>query len=226
MMTAASVTQLPSSQPAFKRRGLMLILASPPGGGKTTITREMMRLDPQTTISVSATTRAKRPGEVEGQHYYFVSREKFQEMVAAGEMLEHALVYNNNYYGTPKAPVEKALASGKDVLFDIDWQGCRRLTEIAKNDVVSVFLLPPSWADLEARLHARAQDSEEEIARRLGMARDEISHYKEFQYVVVNNDLGESIKQVQGILDAERTKCQRLLDVQAFVDTLKPSADK
>ena len=200
----------------------MLVLASPPGGGKTTITRELMRTDPQTVISVSATTRAKRPGEVEGQHYYFVSREKFQQMVDNGEMLEYALVYNKNYYGTPKAPVEKALAAGRDVLFDIDWQGNRKLTELAKDDVVSVFILPPSWGELAHRLHARAQDGEEEISRRLGMAQDEISHYSEFQYVIVNNELDESMRLVRGILDSERIKRTRLLDVEDFVKTLKP----
>ena len=200
----------------------MLVLASPPGGGKTTITRELMRTDPQTVVSISATTRAKRPGEVEGQHYYFVSREKFRQMVDNGEMLEHAFVYNKNYYGTPKAPVEKALAAGRDVLFDIDWQGNRKLTEIAKDDVVSVFILPPSWKELEKRLHDRAQDSEEEISRRLDMAQDEISHYNEFQYVMVNNDLEGSMHLVRSILDAERVKRTRLLDVQDFVKTLKP----
>lgn len=200
----------------------MLVLASPPGGGKTTISRELMRLDPQTTLSVSATTRAKRPGEVEGQHYFFVSREKFQKMIDDGEMLEHALVYNDKFYGIPKAPVEKALAEGRDVLFDIDWQGNRRLNDIAKDDVVSIFLLPPSWSELEKRLHGRAQDSEEEITRRLGKAQDEISHYKEFQYVIINNDLNDSIRQVREILEAERLKRHRLIDVQAFVDTLKP----
>lgn len=200
----------------------MLVLASPPGGGKTTITRELMRLDPRTTISVSATTREQRPGEVDGQHYHFVSREKFQQMVDRGEMLEHALVYNKNYYGTPRAPVEKALAEGRDVLFDIDWQGARQLKKIAGDDVVSVFLLPPSWDALEDRLHGRAQDSEDEIARRLGKARDEMAHYTEFQYVIVNNDLSDSIRQVQGILEAERSKGHRLVDVQEFVDTLKP----
>jgi guanylate kinase len=223
MMTAASVTQFPSLPPAFKRRGLMLVLASPPGGGKTTITRELMRLDPRTTLSVSATTRAKRPGEIEGEHYFFVSREDFQHMVDRGEMLEHALVYNNNMYGIPKEPVEKSLAEGRDVLFDIDWQGNRRLKEVAKDDVVSVFLLPPSWPELEKRLHGRAQDSEEEIIRRLAKARDEISHYNEFQYVIVNNDLNDSIRQVRGILEAERLKRRRLMDVQDFVDTLKPA---
>lgn len=221
-MTASSVTPFPSAPPAFKRRGVMLVLASPPGGGKTTITRELMRTDPDTVVSVSATTRAMRPGEVEGTHYYFVSPEKFQQMVDAGEMLEHALVYNKSYYGTPKAPVEKALSEGKDVLFDIDWQGNRSLAAIAPDDVVSIFLLPPSWAELEHRLHARAQDSEEEITRRLSKAKDEISHYKEFKYVIVNNDLNESLRLVRAILDAERNKRMRLMDVQDFVETLKP----
>ena len=212
----------PSSQPALKRRGVMLVLASPPGGGKTTITRELMRTDSQTVVSVSATTRAKRPGEIEGTHYYFVSREKFQQMVDNGEMLEHALVYNKNYYGTPKAPVEKALSEGRDVLFDIDWQGNRKLTEIAKNDVVSIFILPPSWDELARRLHARAQDSEEEIERRLGMAQDEIAHYREFQYVIVNNALEESMRIVRGILESERTRRERLVNIDNFVKTLKP----
>ncbi len=221
-MAAASVTQFPPSQSALKRRGMMLVLASPPGGGKTTITRELVKSDPHTVISVSATTRAKRPGEEEGQHYFFVSREKFQQMVDAGEMLEHALVYNNNMYGTPKTPVEKALSAGRDVLFDIDWQGNRKLRDIAGDDVVSVFLLPPSWAELEKRLHDRAQDSDEEITRRLSKAQDEMSHYNEFQYVIVNNDLRESIAQVRGILEAERAKRHRLPGIQDFIATLKP----
>ena len=221
-MTASSVTQPPSPYLPLKRRGLMLVLSSPPGCGKTTITREIMRTDPRTTISVSATTRSIRPGEVEGTHYYFVSHEKFQQMVANGEMLEHALVYNKNYYGTPKAPVEKALAAGQDVLFDVDWQGHRKLYELAKDDTVSIFLLPPSWAELARRLHGRAQDSEEEITRRLGMAQEEIAHNTEFQYVVVNEDLNESMRLVRGILDSERTKRKRLLNVDDFVQTLKP----
>lgn len=204
----------------------MLVLASPPGGGKTTISRELMRLDPETTVSVSATTRAKRPGEEDGKHYYFVSRKNFQKMVDDGEMLEYALVYNDNMYGTPKAPVEKALTAGRDVLFDIDWQGNRSLTTIAHDDVVSIFLLPPSWDELEKRLHARAQDSEEEIGRRLSKAKNEISHYKEFQYVIVNHDLNESIRQVREILAAERLKRHRLYGVEAFVETLKPPSKK
>jgi guanylate kinase len=211
-----------NTAPALKRRGVMLVLASPPGGGKTTITRAIAKRDPQTVISVSATTRKQRPGEVEGQHYYFVAREKFEDMIKAGDMLEHALVYNSQFYGTPKKPVEKALNEGRDVLFDIDWQGNRSLSQIAPADVVSVFLLPPSWDELAHRLHNRAQDSEEEIVRRLGKARDEIAHYQEFQYVIVNNDLEESIVKVQAILEAERQKRTRIAGLQSFIDTLKP----
>lgn len=224
MMVAASITHLPEAAgQTFRRRGLMLVLASPPGGGKTTISRALMDTDPQTVISVSATTRDKRPGEVDGQHYYFVKPEKFKEMIDHGDMLEHALVYNNYLYGTPRKPVEKALSEGRDVIFDIDWQGTQKLTALAKDDVVSIFLLPPSWAALESRLHARAQDSEAEIVKRLGKAQEEISHYTDFQYVIVNNDLGDSIRQVRTILEAERLKRTRQTDVQTFVDTLKPS---
>jgi len=223
MMAAASTpTPLPVAAPQLKRRGVMLVLASPPGGGKTTVTRAMAESDPQTTISISATTRAMRPGEEDGKHYYFVSRETFEGMIEADDMLEHALVYNNYLYGTPKAPVEKALAEGRDVLFDIDWQGNKKLTEVAPQDVVSVFLLPPSWVTLADRLHGRKQDSEEEIERRLGKAQDEISHYQEFDYVIVNNDLSATIEHVKAILDAERSRRHRLMDVDAFVQTLKP----
>lgn len=223
MMAAASTpTPLPAAAPTLKRRGVMLVLASPPGGGKTTVTRAIAESDPQTVISVSTTTRAMRPGEVDGKHYYFVSRDEFENKINAGEMLEHALVYNNYLYGTPKEPVEKALAEGRDVLFDIDWQGNKKLTEVAPQDVVSVFLLPPTWQALADRLHDRRQDSEEEIERRLGKAQDEISHFSEFQYVIVNNDLQDTIAQVRAILDAERSRRQRLTDVEAFVKTLKP----
>jgi guanylate kinase len=226
MMVAASITQLPEAAgQTLRRRGLMLVLASPPGGGKTTISRAIMAADPQTVISISATTRDKRPGEVDGQHYYFVKPEKFQDMIRQGEMLEHALVYNNYFYGTPRAPVEKALSEGRDVIFDIDWQGTQKLTALAKDDVVSVFLLPPSWEALESRLHARAQDSAAEISRRLGKAQEEIAHYRDFQYVIVNNNLEDSIRQVRTVLEAERLKRTRLTDVQAFVDTLKPPKD-
>ena len=220
-MTAASNTHFLSTQPKLRRRGVMLVLASPPGGGKTTITRKLMQLDPQTSVSISATTRAKRPGEEEGQHYYFVSPEKFKKMVDDGDMLEYALVYNGNMYGTPKAPVKKILSEGRDILFDIDWQGKRNLEKFAGEDIVSIFLLPPSWNILKERLHGRARDNEEEIKERLDKAQDEISHYAEFQYVIINNNLEDSIRQVQEILEAERLKRHRLLDIQDFVDTLK-----
>lgn len=222
MMTAANVTSIASKPVQLKRRGMMLVLASPPGGGKTSVSRELMKRDPLTTVSVSATTRAMRPGEVDGQHYHFVSREKFEELIAKGEMLEHALVYNNYFYGTPKEPVEKALVDGKDVLFDIDWQGNLSLRKMLPDDVVSIFLLPPSWDELAHRLHNRAQDSEEEIKRRLSKAQDEIAHYHEFDYVIVNNNFEETMARVTAILDAERQKRHRLQDLIAFVETLKP----
>ena len=200
----------------------MFVLASPPGGGKTTISREIIKRDAQTRLSVSATTRAIRPGEVEGQHYYFVSTEDFESMVKRGEMLEHALVYNKSYYGTPKKPVDEALAAGCDVLFDIDWQGNRSLKVAAPQDVVSVFLLPPSWKDMEQRLHNRGRDTAEDIARRLGKAQDEIAHYHEFEYVVVNHDLEQSIDAVYSILKAERVRRNRLNGLVEFISCLKP----
>lgn len=221
-MTAASVTPIEPKAVTLKRRGLMLVLASPPGGGKTSVSREIARLDPQAAISVSATTRSIRPGEVEGKDYYFTTTEKFQDMVKKGDMLEHALVYNNCYYGTPRIPVEKALSEGRDVLFDIDWQGNRSLAQMMPDDVVSVFLLPPSWDELAHRLHNRARDTEEDIKKRLGKARDEIAHYTEFDYVIVNNSFEDTVAKVHAILEAERQKRARLTDVQAFVDTLKP----
>lgn len=210
----------------LKRRGLMLVLASPPGGGKTSISREVISRDPDCLVSVSATTRQQRPGEEEGKHYFFVSREKFEDMVAAGGMLEYALVYNGQMYGTPREPVEHALAAGHDVLFDVDWQGNRSLTATAEEDVVSIFILPPTWDDLEVRLHNRAQDSEEEIRKRLAKAKDEIKHYKEFQYIIVNYDFEESVQRVLAILEGERLKRTRLTNIEAFVETLHPTDSK
>lgn len=230
MQTAKKEFMPPVMTPAYtgalKRRGLMVVLASPPGGGKTTISRAIAQVDPETEVSVSATTRSMRPGEAHGQHYYFVSPEGFQQMVDDKNMLEHALVYNKHYYGTPREPVEKAIEAGRDVLFDIDWQGNRSITAIAPDDVVSIFLLPPSWDELAHRLHNRAQDSEEEINKRLGKARDEIAHYKEFQYVLVNRDLDDSIAKVRAIITAERQRRHRLPNIPAFVDTLKPGDTK
>ncbi len=221
-MTQSSLAPAAAAVTPLRRRGMMVVLASPPGGGKTTVSRAIMERDPVTTVSVSATTRAMRPGEAEGTHYYFMDKAGFEDLVAKGEMLEHALVYNNYFYGTPKAPVEKALQAGRDVLFDIDWQGNRSLARHAPDDVVSIFLLPPSWSALAERLHNRAQDSEEEINRRLSKARDEIDHYGEFQYVIVNNDLEDTITRVHDIIVAERSRRQRLVDLAAFVDTLAP----
>lgn len=221
-MSPASITSLHDQAEPVKNRGLMLVLCAPPGGGKTTISRAIMRQDPDTVVSVSATTRQKRPGEIEGKHYYFVSEEEFKRMVDNGEMLEHAFVYNNYHYGTPKAPVEKALAEGRDVLFDIDWQGARQLHANSKGDVVSIFILPPSWDALADRLHSRAQDSEDEIVRRLSKSAEEISHYVEFKYVIVNNVLEDAIAQVRSIIDAERSKRRRLLNLEQFVATLTP----
>ncbi len=215
-------TPSPAAPAPMRRRGMMVVLASPPGGGKTTVSRAIMARDPQTTVSVSATTRAMRPGEAEGTHYFFMDKPHFEDLIAKGEMLEHALVYNNYLYGTPRGPVEKALQDGRDVLFDIDWQGNRSLARHAPDDIVSIFLLPPSWQTLSDRLHNRAQDSEEEITRRLSKARDEIDHYTEFQYVLVNRDLEETIARVQDIIAAERVKRTRQIDLAAFVETLVP----
>ena len=215
-------TPSPAAPAPMRRRGMMVVLASPPGGGKTTVSRAIMARDPQTTVSVSATTRAMRPGEAEGTHYFFMDKPHFEDLIAKGEMLEHALVYNNYLYGTPRGPVEKALQDGRDVLFDIDWQGNRSLARHAPDDIVSIFLLPPSWQTLSDRLHNRAQDSEEEITRRLSKARDEIDHYTEFQYVLVNRDLEETIARVKDIIAAERVKRTRQIDLAAFVETLVP----
>jgi guanylate kinase len=223
-MIAASAISDISPTPHIQRRGMMLVLAAPPGGGKTTITREIMRLDPDTSVSVSATTREIRPGEAEGQHYYFVSPEKFKSMIDAGDMLEHALVYNNCYYGTPRKPVEAALSAGRDVLFDIDWQGMKTLKAKAPDDVVSIFILPPSWQALSDRLHNRARDSEDDIQKRLSKARDEMSHYREFDYVVINNDLSESIDRVRAIITAERARRTRQTGIDTFVEALQPDA--
>ncbi|MDD9901383.1 MAG: guanylate kinase [Alphaproteobacteria bacterium] len=220
---AASAAE-PEAYPetAQKRRGIMLVLASPPGGGKTTVSHALRDSDTDMMISVSATTRAMRPGEVDGEHYHFVTREQFQKMIDDGEMMEYALVYNDYMYGTPRKKVEEQLSAGRDVIFDIDWQGMRSLSDMAPEDVVTVYLLPPSWGALEDRLRARAQDSREEISRRLNKAQEEISHYSEFQYVVINNDLDETIDRVRAIVTAERQKRLRQPDIDSFVETLKP----
>ena len=207
-----------ASKSMLKRRGMMLVLAAPPGGGKTTIAREILKHDSDTMLSVSATTRDRRPGEVEGRDYYFVNEDKFKDMIDNGQMLEYAFVYNKSMYGTPKAPVEKALANGKDVIFDIDWQGHLKLKAMSENDVVSIFILPPTFNDLDKRLHVRNRDNENDIELRLLKSKDEMSHYKEFQYVIINADLDEAVDKVRAILEAERLKRNRLTNIAEFVE--------
>lgn len=204
----------------LKRRGLMLVLSSPSGAGKTTISRRLLEIEDDLTMSVSATTRRKRPGETEGKDYYFTDNQDFGERVNRGELLEHAKVFDY-YYGTPRAPVEKALSAGRDVLFDIDWQGTQQIYEQAGDDLVRVFILPPSTRALEARLRARAQDTEEVVARRMSEASSEMSHWQEYDYVIVNDDLDKSLQQVRTILAAERLKRTRQIGLGEFVKLLR-----
>ncbi len=206
----------------IERRGILLVLSSPSGAGKTTITRELVARDDNLRISVSVTTRLPRAGEVDGQHYHFISRERFEEMVAKGELLEHAIVFGN-CYGTPRAPVEAALNAGRDIISDIDWQGTQQLKASVRGDLVSVFILPPSLAALEERLRARAQDSAEVVCARMAKSTDEMSHWPEYDYVVVNqkNDLEASVQRVQAILAAERVKRDRQIGLADFINRLR-----
>ena len=202
------------------RRGLLIILSSPSGAGKSTLARSLRAWDPSIAFSISATTRAPRPGEEDGREYYFRSREAFEEMVAQGEMLEHAEVFGN-LYGSPLGPVEKAITAGNDVLFDIDWQGGQQIRNSALGkDVVSVFVLPPSIAELERRLRARAQDSDEVIAGRMQKSLDEISHWAEYDYVLINRDLDEAAEELRTILTAERLRRGRQPGLSDFVRRL------
>lgn len=199
------------------RRGLMLVLSSPSGAGKTTISRKLLAIERERmTLSVSVTTRAPRPGEVEGRDYYFIDKPRFAAMVANRELLEHANVFGN-LYGTPRAAVEAALARGTDVLFDIDWQGTQQLRETKRIDVVSVFVLPPDMHTLEKRLRQRAQDTEEVVRGRMAKAADEMSHWAEYDYIVVNRDIDTCTAQVHGILTAERLKRDRQIGLGDFV---------
>lgn len=207
------------------RRGLLLILSSPSGAGKSTLARRLMEWDPSLRFSVSATTRAPRPGEVDGREYYFKSRTDFEAMVAAGEMLEHAEVFGN-FYGSPKGPVEAAMTEGRDTLFDIDWQGGQQIRNSALGrDVVSVFVLPPSIAELERRLRDRAQDSDEVIAGRMAKSQSEISHWAEYDYVIVNNDIDMAFNDLLTILQAERMRRDRQPGMAEFVRGLNREFD-
>ena len=214
------MTLPPANLPTVSRRGLMLVLSSPSGAGKTTISRALLERDPHIAMSVSATTRQPRPGEVEGRDYHFVGVESFQRMVAAGEFLEHARVFDN-FYGTPRAAVEDALADGRDVLFDIDWQGTQQLAQNARADLVAVFVLPPSVAELERRLTTRAQDSAEVVAKRMAKAGDEMSHWREYDYILVNTDVERSVAAVSAILAAERLRRDRQVGMHDFVSRLR-----
>ncbi len=203
-----------------ERRGLMFVLSSPSGAGKTTLSRLLMERVEGLSLSVSATTRPMRPGEADGRDYRFVGNEAFQQMVQRGELLEWARVFDNRY-GTPRVPVEEALSSGRDVLFDIDWQGTQQLREKARADVVSVFILPPSAADLESRLHTRAQDSDDVIRGRMDRAAHELSHWAEYDYIVINQNVDEAFAEVHSILKAERLKRERRTGLTAFVRELQ-----
>ena len=203
-----------------QRRGLMLVLSSPSGAGKTTISRKLLGRDGNLSMSISVTTRPRRPGEVDGQDYHFIDATEFDRLVGANALLEHAKVFGN-YYGTPRAAVESALAEGRDVLFDIDWQGTQQLAEKAREDLVSVFILPPSTRELERRLKERAQDSADEVARRMAKAADEMSHWAEYDYIIVNHDIDSSTRRVQAILQAERLRRERQVGLAEFVKTLR-----
>jgi guanylate kinase len=204
---------------AIARRGLMLVLSSPSGAGKTTLSR-MLLADGAAILSISVTTRTQRPGETDGEHYHFIDHARFDAMVRNGELLEWAEVFGNRY-GTPRAPVEVALAAGRDVLFDLDWQGTQQMREKARHDLVSVFVLPPSARELERRLHTRAQDSDEVIRGRMAKAADEISHWAEYDYVIVNRDINRAFGELQAILAAERLKRERQTGLSEFVRSVQ-----
>jgi guanylate kinase len=205
---------------AIERRGVCLVLAAPSGAGKTAIADALLASEPELRRSVSVTTRQPRPGESDGLHYHFRDRPAFDRMIAAGELLEWARVLDRDWYGTPRAPVEQALRDGQDIVFDIDWQGHRQLLAALPDDVVGVFILPPSLAVLEGRLHARSGDDPAEIARRMGLARDEISHWSDFAHVVVNTDLAEAIAAVRAVLHAARLATARQTGLRDYVNRL------
>ncbi len=202
------------------RRGLMLVLSSPSGAGKTTLSRMLLERYSTIELSISVTTRKPRPGEAEGKDYHFVDARSFDAMVACGDLLEWAEVFGSRY-GTPRAPVERALAMGRDVLFDIDWQGTQQLREKGRDDLVSVFVLPPSVADLEARLRTRAQDADHVIRARMAKAANEMSHWAEYDYVVINRDVWRAFEDVCAILAAERLRRERQIGLSAFVRSLQ-----
>lgn len=221
MLTLPLLT--PDTQTFGKRRGIMIILSSPSGAGKSSTSRMIMKADGAISLSVSATTRKMRPGEEEGVHYYFVDHDKFETMVKEDAFFEHANVFGN-MYGTPKQPVFDALQDGKDVLFDIEWQGAQQMRQEAEADIVSIFLLPPAIDDLRTRLMARNQDDEETVAKRMQSAEGEISHWFEYDYVLINRDLDETVRAVQSIIAAERLKRARQPGMSKFATGLLADA--
>jgi guanylate kinase len=205
---------------AIRRRGLLLVLSSPSGAGKTTITQRLLESDPTLSLSVSVTTRLPRPSEIDGRDYIFIEQARFVRMVAAGELLEHATVFGNSY-GTPRRPIEAALAAGQDIVTDIDWQGTQQLSQAMPEDLVKVFVLPPSIAVLRDRLQRRAQDSAEIVAARMAKSAEEMSHWPEYDYVIVNRVIEESVAEVAAIVTAERRRRTRQLGLAEFVNCLR-----
>ena len=203
----------------MKRRGLCLVIAAPPGAGKTSVSRALLESEADLTLSVSVTTRAARPGEEDGVHYHFRDMAEYHAMIARGDLLEHAMFLGRGY-GTPRAPVEAALAEGRDVLFDIEWQGHRQLKASMPADVVSIFLLPPSMAELERRLQGRGQDGPEEIAKRMAAARDEITHWDEFDHVLINQDFAATVAATRAVLHAARSARTRQPGMAGFIKGL------
>jgi guanylate kinase len=216
------MSDAPQNRPDARiaRRGLMLVLSSPSGAGKTTLSRMLLEVDTSVELSVSVTTRARRANERDGVDYHFIDVERFQRMVENNDLLESAQVFDN-FYGTPRGPVERALASGRDVLFDIDWQGTQQLREKARSDMASIFVLPPSIAELERRLHTRALDDERVIKSRMAKAGIELSHWAEYDYVIVNDDVSEALTKVRAILSAERFKRERQTGLSQYVRDLQ-----
>ena len=209
----------PASAPEIARRGLLLVMSSPSGAGKTTLSRRLLAADPNVSLSVSVTTRSPRPGETKGKDYHFISKAEFANLRDAGELLEWAEVFGN-FYGTPRKPVEQALAGGRDMLFDIDWQGTQQIAEAMEDDLVRIFILPPSAEELRERLIRRAQDSSAVVAKRMAEASREISHWPEYDYVIVNDDIEAALGQIAAILAAERLRRKRRIGLGEFVRKL------
>ena len=215
------------SNDTLPRRGLMLVLSSPSGAGKTTISRALLDGDDALELSVSATTRTPREGEVDGVHYHFISDDRFRALIDEDGLLEWANVFNNAY-GTPRAAIEKALSEGRDVLFDIDWQGTQQLRQKMPQDLVSVFVLPPSVAALETRLKSRQQmtgETDEQVAYRLSKAPAEVSHWAEYDFIIVNSDIEQSVAQVRAILTAERQRRERLRGIEGIITDIRSIED-